>query len=270
MDAQLALIDRNCPHCDKSDFEDRKIGRDPWTIGQCRGCGFVYLTSAPSYEELSERYAWEKSFVIEADRRKRIRPVFDWIDQNTRWRLHLFPRPETRAFVTKLVSKGSVLDLGCGDGTHASCLPSDMTPYGIEISRQLATRANERFTGRGGHCVHAPALEGLSQFDTGMFDGAMLNSYLEHEARPKEVLKSLRRVLKPTGIAVVKVPNFGSLNAKIMRAAWCGIRLPDHVNYFTEKSMKCMARDVGLDAEFPFIANLPTNDNFWAFLRPVT
>ncbi len=262
-------IPRNCPNCGAEAYDDLRLGNEEWTIGACQACGFAYLTAALPYEDLSEAHAWEKSFEVEAKRRKKKRPVFSWIDQKTRWRLHLFPRPETEIFISKFVRSGNVVDVGCGSGGHVLRLPEDTVPYGVEISKGLAAQADELFRSKGGYCVHAPSVQGLQQFDSGMFDGAMLNSYLEHETQPLEVLQEVKRVLKPDGLAVVKVPNFGSLNAKVMRASWCGIRLPDHVNYFTEHSLSDMASKAGLSAKFPRLANLPTNDNFWAFLRPV-
>lgn len=268
MTAELDAIPRDCPRCKTSNFKDLGLGRDEWTIGKCTSCGFAYLTSAPTYEALSEKYAWEKSFQKEAKRRKKARPLFSWLDAKTRWRLHIFPRPETEKFLKKLVPTGNVVDIGCGSGGHVMQLVPGVTPYGVEISKSLAAEAETAFSSHGGYCVHAPSVEGLSTFEDNFFDGAMLNSYLEHETSPLEVLDGVRRVLKPDGIAVVKVPNFGSVNAMVMRSNWCGIRLPDHVNYFTETSLKEMANDVGLTASFPRLSNLPTNDNFWAFLRP--
>ena len=44
----------------------------------------------------------------------------------------------------------------------------------------------------------------------------------------------------------VRVPNYGSLNRKMLGAKWCGFRYPDHVNYFTTKSLGAMAGDCGL------------------------
>ncbi len=261
-------IPRNCPQCNGADYDDLGLGNADWTIGACRACGFAYLTEALPYEDLSEDHAWEKSFAVEAKRRKKKRPVFSWIDEKTRWRLHIFPRPETELFLSKFVPAGNVIDVGCGSGGHVLRLPEMTTPFGVEVSKGLAAQADALFRSKGGHCVHAPSTEGLKQFEDGMFDGAMLNSYLEHEIQPLDVLHQVRRVLKPSGIAVVKVPNFGSLNAKVMRSSWCGIRLPDHVNYFTEGSLEKMAASAGLTTRFPRLANLPTNDNFWAFLRP--
>jgi len=268
MTVELRPIMRDCPNCGADAPRDLGLGRQPWTIGACSPCGFAYLTAAASYADLSEYYSWDKAIIIEAKRRKKAQPIVQWLDQNTRWRLHLFPRPETRTFLQTLVPSGKVVDIGCGSGKQGWALPDSYTPYGVEISHTLADEADTAFAARGGACQHAPSAEGLNKFDADMFDGAMLNSYLEHEAEPLPVLKALHRVLKPAGVAVVKVPNFASWNAAVMKKNWCGIRLPDHVNYFTPNSLMKMAEAAGFTVEFPKMTNLPTNDNFWAFLRP--
>ncbi|PIW32052.1 MAG: hypothetical protein COW29_00110 [Rhodobacterales bacterium CG15_BIG_FIL_POST_REV_8_21_14_020_59_13] len=268
MTAELRPIERACPNCGANAPRDLGLGRTPWTIGECGACGFAYLTAAASYADLSDFYSWDKAIVLEAKRRKTAQPAVQWLDQKTRWRLHLFPRPETRTFLQALLPGGKVVDIGCGSGKQGLALPDLYTPFGVEISRSLAEEADAAFAVRGGSCRHAPSSEGLGQFDAYMFDGAMLNSYLEHETEPLAVLRALRRVLKPEGVAVVKVPNFASWNAALMKQNWCGIRLPDHVNYFTPSLLAAMSEAAGFTVDFPRLTNLPTNDNFWAFLRP--
>lgn len=262
-------IERNCPACQAVAHSPVGIEREPWTLVRCDGCDFVYLPLAPTYEETQVEFEWDASVRAEKKRRKKARPVTTWLDAKTRWRLHMFPRPETYRFIEQLVpTGGNVLDIGCGDGRQALRLSGDYTPYGVEISDPLGKAADEAFRPLGGLAVTAPAIEGLACFDDAMFDGVMLNSYLEHELEPAGVLQAIRPKLKPEGVIVIKVPNFGSWNAAIMKQNWCGVRLPDHVNYFTPRSLGALAGDLGYAVDYPASANLPTNDNFWAFLRP--
>ncbi|MGI9404278.1 MAG: methyltransferase domain-containing protein [Hyphomicrobium sp.] len=72
-----------------------------------------------------------------------------------------------------------------------------------------------------------------------------MRSYLEHEAQPRLVLKETRRTLKTGDIVYVRVPNYGSLNRRVMGNKWCGFRFPDHVNYFTSKHLKRLAASCG-------------------------
>ena len=260
-------VKRSCPQCAGDDGVDLELAPAPWTIVRCRECSFVYMTSGPSYADLSETLAWSQSYKNETDRRTKKRPVFYWFDQKTRWRLHIFPRPETWRYMSKLVHKGAVVDIGCSNGANLLRLPETVTPFGVEIGKARAEESDNKLRARGGMCLHAPATEGLAQFEDEKFSGAMLNSFLEHENAPAPLLSVLYKKLTIGGVAVVKIPNFASWNAAIMKSAWCGVRIPDHVNYFTPKSLAAMAEKAGFVVTFPRFANLPTNDNFWAFLR---
>ncbi len=135
------------------------------------------------------------------------------------------------------------------------------TPFGIEISRELHAQADAKMRARGGYAVHAPAIDGLRSFEDGSFDGVIMNSYLEHEEHPAPVLAEVARVLRANGRAYVRVPNYGALNRRVRGRQWCGFRYPDHVNYFTEKSLRSMAGTAGFGTRLVNWLNLPIDDN---------
>ncbi len=262
--------ERPCPSCGAmhDPDEDRQVlSRDGWSVAGCRVCGFVYMPQFAPAEAFVDDLAWEKQFEREkTERRKRV-PVLQWLEDATRWRHRLIPRARPENLVRARVDGGNVLDIGCGTGSHALPFVGDFVPFGIELSRALAQEAANSFAPHGGHCVHAESRAGLATFADNFFDAAVLRSYLEHEAYPDEVLGELARVLRPGGVAIVKVPNYGSLNRMVMGANWCGFRIPDHVNYFTKKSLTQMAARHGFDVELPLLWSLPTDDNMWAILR---
>ncbi len=270
-EAEIRMRRRGCPICDHANTHTAAgpYSRSPWVVIACAGCAFVHMRDVPETAELVDALAWEKTYAAEAVRRTRDQPVIAWLDAKTRWRLGLFPRVELAAIVNHRASSGPVIDLGCGGGSHLRNLDARFTPFGVEISRVLAERATAYVAGRGGHIVQDSAHLGLETFPDGYFTGALLRSYLEHDSDAAAVLAVLARKLRPDGIAVVKVPNFGSLNRRVMRANWCGIRLPDHVNYFTPASLTTMSKKAGFTAAFPFLLSLPTDDNMIAILRRV-
>ena len=262
---------RNCPGCDDANdgVPPGPFSRDDWDIVDCVRCGFVYLRTVPEVDALSETLAWEINTKREAERRKREQPILDWIDHKTRWRLRMIPRTEPIDLLKTYTGEGPVLDVGCGSGIHFAALPANMVPYGVEVSKGLAETADALFRSHGGYVVHAPAKDGLAEFPDGFFSGAFLRSYLEHDADAPEILWMLRSKLRPDGVAIVKVPNYGSLNRRVMGRKWCGFRWPDHVNYFTISSLRRMAEGAGYSVRYPFILSLPTDDNMVAILKPV-
>jgi SAM-dependent methyltransferase len=208
-------------------------------VVRCEACGFVYLGNAPDYAELADELAWEKTFAKEKVRRNK--KVLARFSSATRWRLNLGNRDQRR--IARFLSvSGNVLDIGCG----GSCrVPAGPTPFGIEISDVLAARAQKAFATRGGHVVHAPALEGLEKFPENFFSAILMRSFLEHEKQPRAVLQRALACLKTGGSVYVRVPNYGSINRRVMGVRWCGFRFPDHVNYFSEGTLKRLAETVG-------------------------
>ena len=96
------------------------------------------------------------------------------------------------------------------------------------------------------------------------FDGVLMQSYLEHEINPLEVLRAVRRVLRPRGFGVIKVPNFECWNRHLRGPRWPGFRFPDHVNYFTPRTIRqVVTRADLLVARFNSLDRLPTSDNLW-------
>lgn len=259
---------RNCPLCGRSnsDIAPSRYSHGPWTIKDCSECGFVYIDSAPEYEVQFKTMAWERTTKVEEQRRAEIRPISYKASKRTRFRMHILPKRTMLGYIAKCSGGGNVLDLGCGGGQALESFPASFTPFGIEISSEAAANADHIFRARGGYAINAACVEGLRYFPGNFFAAASLRSYLEHEAEPLPVLENLQRVLAPSGFAVIKVPNYGSLNRSVMGSRWCGFRYPDHLNYFTPMTLRVMAAKAGFQTYFGLTGALPTSDNMWAVL----
>lgn len=265
----LQVLHRDCPLCgrDNSDQPDNVYSYDVWTIKDCPACGFTYIDKGPDYAKLFEELSWEMTTAVEEQRRADLRPMGYKASKLTRLRMHLLPRKQMPLMLEAWAQPGNVLDLGCGDGGPMDKLDPGFIPFGIEVSTALANVADARFRPRGGACLNAPTLGGLESIEDDFFSAATLRSYLEHEMNPLPVLLELKRVLKPGGVAIIKVPNYGSLNRVVMGPKWCGFRYPDHQNYFTPKTLKMMAQKAGFSVHYGLTYTLPTSDNMYAVLR---
>lgn len=257
------VVARNCPQCGSASYGALlQYSRLGWTTVQCAACRFIFLNAAPLYEALSEDLAWSQQFQKEKTRRQKQQPLVSWLDTKTRWRLHI-ARDNEWEYICDKLDTGRVLDVGCGPKNG---VPDCFTPYGIEIEKAAAETAAGLMRDRGGDVVHAPALEGLARFEDGFFDGIIMRSYLEHETSPREVLAASFSKLRSGGVIYVKVPNFATLNRLARGADWCGFRFPDHLNYFTIRSLRAMAESLGYRFELRNTLTRYTNDNLHAFL----
>ncbi len=258
---------RPCPAC--SGTRATRIDAyspDDWNIVACTACGFVFLQNPPPYAALEEDFAWEKTYV--AKREKGGSTAFSAANRRLRARLKLRTGARGEAAYARVFGSGRVLDIGCGSGLR---IVAPMVPYGIELSRALHAEADARMRAAGGHCVHAAGADGIWQFDEGFFDGIVMNSYLEHETDIARVLTGAHRALKPGGAVFVRVPNFGSLNRRVIGPKWCGFRYPDHVNYFTLATLRAVAAKAGFTTRLVNRLNLWIDDNIQVLLtKPQT
>ena len=255
---------RPCPACASEQASPiAQYSRDEWIVASCEACAFVFLRNPPAYEALEADFAWEKTYVEKKNASKGstwFSPIGRWLKDKTGLR----GRTRTNQY-RRWFNDGKVIDIGCGTGTR---IPHPMTPYGIELSNALQARADAYMKTRGGYCVHGPGAEAIWEFPEGEFDGVIMNSYLEHEVDMTRVLEGARRVLKPTGKLYVRVPNYASLNRRIIGPTWCGFRYPDHVNYFTPDSLTRVAKQTGFTLKITNPLTLPIDDNINALLSP--
>ncbi len=254
---------RHCQVCDGGQAQPRRIDEysiSKWPVTECPSCGFVFLERAPDYKALSVDQAWEKNYFKEA--KKRRKKAIYRVDQATRFRLELGKMAEVSRVRSVLGTSGRVLDVGCGDTVR---VPKGFTPYGIEVSEGLVKRAKPRFEALGGTAVHAPAPTGLDAFEDNFFSGILMRSYLEHEVEPRKVLQKAFAKLKPGGSILIKVPNYACFNRHVMGVNWCGFRFPDHVNYFTGRTLRQLAESIGFTYKSKTLAPF-FDDNIWVAL----
>ena len=253
---------RACPSCGADAATPQPAySPDPWEVAACVDCGFVYLRNPPEYKALEEEFAWEKTY--EAKKKSsRGSTFFSPMARRVRNGLNMY-RDKTKAF-RRWFNDGHVLDIGCGDTPR---IPPPMTPYGIEISTQLHKNVDVAMRARGGFCLHGAGAEAIWGFEPEMFDGIVMNSYLEHEAKAMEVLKGAHRALRKNGGVFIRVPNYGSLNRRIIGPKWCGFRYPDHVNYFTLSSLSTITASAGFTTHLVNRITLPVDDNITVLLR---
>lgn len=262
------LLARNCPNCGTDNLAGEALAYswEQWVLKGCSHCAFVYLENPPGYEALVSDFAWERNH---GDRGKRMRKNFPFNYYFSRyWKIFrrwAVRKPNKLANrITASFPPGPVIDIGCGAGDHLAGLPPAYQPLGVEISEELARRATERLADRGGKVYAMSAMDGLAAVSEGTVSGIIMRSFLEHEQEPADLLARAWRALKPGGATIIKVPNYDSVNRRVMGDRWCGFRFPGHVNYFTPQSLREMVEAAGFRVErFGLFDRFYLSDNMW-------
>lgn len=258
--------------------------REPYRIVRCLETDFVYLEYPPAYEEVRDDFPWEVTAKEERARRQKAEPIVSRLSAAVkRAKAWLVPN-RNRMFglaerAVKSIDRGRKLrlvDIGCGSGSLAAiccerfaAAGRQVSPIGIELSPALAAAAEDRFAPWSGGVVTAPAVDALDQIDEASIDIAFMASFLEHDQRPLDLLRTLKPRLAADGCAVIKVPNFDSWNRHLRGRRWCGFRYPDHVNYFTPATLRRLAEEAGYRVDpGSWTDRQPLSDNMYAVLRP--
>jgi SAM-dependent methyltransferase len=96
---------------------------------------------------------------------------------------------------------GKVIDLGCGDMPFKEFLINKVTVYNsLDLWPQVE---GVTFVGD---------IEDMNMIDKDAYDSAICLDVLEHVPNPKQAIKEMHRILKPSGILLISVPHLSRLH----------------------------------------------------------
>jgi SAM-dependent methyltransferase len=138
----------------------------------------------------------------------------------------------------------AILEIGSGLGYFTySLLKAGYNIKGIDISETAVNKANETF---GDHFICA----GISEYaheNAGKYDIVISTEVIEHIENPLEFVDSILILLKPGGKIILTTPN-KSLFPDY--AIWASELPPVHSWWFSEDSLKYIARKSGAEVSF--------------------
>ena len=210
--------------------------------------GFYEIVNKPTFEELKKYYA-EKYY----------QDALGSYD-------HEYSQDELKYFRTKLEQRyaalkavqprestsqwNSFLDVGCGEGyAMAYFREQGYTIKGLDFSSAGVESKNPE-------CLDALIIGDLFELlqseisSSKSYDIVWLQNVLEHVLDPVDLMKTLRNLISPGGVAVITVPNDGSTIQKealeighIDRPFW--VAPPDHISYFDNSGIVNIAEKTG-------------------------
>ena len=158
----------------------------------------------------------------------------------------LFERRYRRALASEPFSAlaerpaGRLLDVGSGRGDLGVVLGRlGWRVTGLEPSPEAVAEARKR----GLESEPVTLTAGPPRADD--YDAVVFSHSLEHVVEPFEDLSIAHRLLRPGGLVLITLPNFGSWQARRFGSRWFHLDLPRHRTHFTERGLEALLRRTG-------------------------
>ena len=227
-----------CPHPTESQqrlFAARDyITGDPFFIERCNDCAIAFTRPQPPVAELARYYPSQ----YYGGGTGRFPALIERLQRS------LYHR---RAVTVErmLGRKGSVLDIGCGPGfLLREFREREWQVHGTEFSVQSAAHARDVL-----QLPMSVGDVGALNFQDGSFDAIIMWHVLEHMIDPQTTVAHVARLLRPGGVFLCAVPNFGSIEARFARDKWFHLDVPRHLNHFTVPALRALLATHGFVVE---------------------
>ena len=153
--------------------------------------------------------------------------------------------------VLKLVpadTRLKILDIGCGAGDNASILKS----RGYELDGITASAEEFRVAEKYFNRVFIHNLElGLPSECTGIYDVIIMSHVLEHIAYPQKLLLDIQKIILPTSVLIIALPNLLHYRSRIKLLMGnfnyqdSGVWDETHLRWYTWRSSKALFEQLG-------------------------
>jgi SAM-dependent methyltransferase len=230
----------DCPLCDSPDcvgvatMQDRLLGVDgQFHMVRCSQCGLHYLNPQPTMEELVPYYSedYDPFQIASPDELPFLQRHSLTYGLNKRCRL-----------VNRQKTGGRLLEIGCATGLFLDAMrrTGNWQVQGVDVSEKAVECARETF---GLDVFHGSVAE--AHLGDDVFDVVVMWDVLEHVHSPRETLLEIRRILKPDGVLVFRVPLLDAWDRRLFGRYWAGWDAPRHLTLFSKETLGLMLARTG-------------------------
>jgi 2-polyprenyl-3-methyl-5-hydroxy-6-metoxy-1,4-benzoquinol methylase len=215
-------------------YDDRFGAPGLFDIIKCQLCGLEQTVPQPSETQLKELYEQFYNFGGEAN------------TTYTKIRERFLASPLYRLWLTwdgdisfhLRQGTGRLLDIGCNEGRTLSLYAHNgFQVEGLELNEVAAAAARQR-----GFKVFTVPLE-LFDSET-PYDIVVLSNVLEHAMDPLDMLRHVRRLLRPGGQVWISCPNAASYWRNTFGRHWINWHVPFHLWHFSPKTVTRLLNQV--------------------------
>ena len=145
----------------------------------------------------------------------------------------------------KLEKKSKIIDLGCYCGLLLDSFKEIgyENLYGVEMQPQAFNIARSKHKN-----IFNTTLENFSEKSKywNKFDLIIASGLIEHLRDPNDLIKLANKLLKNNGIMVVQTPYSDTFLAKVLGKFWPPYSAPEHIHYFSRKSLTHLLKNNNL------------------------
>ncbi|HYA23180.1 MAG TPA: class I SAM-dependent methyltransferase [Terriglobales bacterium] len=216
-------------------FDTRFGIEGSYETDRCGQCGLEQLSPAPTPARLKELY--ERNYNFGGEHDTLYTKLRQWYFSSPLHRLWARLDGDISFYTCK--GSGRLLDIGCNEGRGLKIYASNgYEVEGLELNEKAASVARGE-----GFAVHTESLERLTPAKA--FDVAVLSNVLEHSLDPAQMLRNVRRILKPGGEVWISCPNSRSWLRSCFGRYWINWHVPFHIVHFSSSTLERMLSHAG-------------------------
>jgi 2-polyprenyl-3-methyl-5-hydroxy-6-metoxy-1,4-benzoquinol methylase len=228
-----------CPVCKSPSFtsfltcKDYTVSNETFTIVNCNTCGFKFTNPRPDDSVLGNYYKSE-DYISHSNTSKGIISKLYKAVRN-------YTLKKKLALVNKHVSRGTILDYGCGTGMFLKvCQDNAWKAFGMEPDEGARKIASEQ-----GLTVFSDKGRMQTYITNQTFDAITLWHVLEHVTDLEETLNFFKTKLNPNGVLIIAVPNYTSFDSQVYKEHWAAYDVPRHLYHFNIESIQKLITPYG-------------------------
>ncbi len=220
-----------CPSCQGKRFVCAfKV--DSSRIMQCAGCGLGTTQPLPHEADGRESFAEHVKYFEEA-----------YAGAKDRWWHRFMDAPLDALDVVGTPPGRKLLDVGCSLGyLVAKAAERGYDARGVDGSH-AAIEVGRKRLGLNLLCARIET----APIEPTSLDIVVVNHVLEHLADPLASLQRMKNWLKPNGLLIIGLPNFGSPIARFSQVHWAGLVPTQHIWHFTPTALRQLVEKAGFE-----------------------
>lgn len=220
-----------CPVCGADDSTVFWV-KDGFVHVKCSHCQFIYVNPRLNEQALAGFYTgtWTRRYNCTKFSQTNLNKPDD--RENRRNLLE----------IARIVKEGRLLEIGCGTGYFLQVARDEFgfDTHGVEIDSETSDICRRQ---KGLNVITGTLAQ--ANYPVDFFDVVYMRTVLEHIPEPQMLLKQIYRVMKPSGLVVIEVPNVKGLVYDIAKERHTCVFGFEHLNWFSEDTLERILNQTG-------------------------